>query len=81
MKPKPDPVPTFDYELKKCSCKPGTISWACPFSYANGWHARRDAMLLELDLDKVKASFDAMSTDEKAHLRASAEEYLNGFVP
>ena len=41
---------TLPSERKLCRCPIGGIRSDCPFSYANGWHEQRDAMLLRVEV-------------------------------
>ncbi len=50
---------------KRCSCPvTGGIRGYCPFSYANGWHERRRAILLQSDLGQAAKEVAAMTTDQ-----------------
>jgi hypothetical protein len=45
--------------IRRCKCPLGTILGDCPFSYANGWHARRAEMLLRSEITpRVAASIN-----------------------
>ena len=63
---------------KKCSCRIGFISGDCPFSYDNGWHARKDAMLLEIDLPKVSKHVAKLKPAEVKEAILDRQEYIHG---
>lgn len=60
----------------QCPCRVGSISSLCPFSYSNQWHARRDAMLLQIDLPTVQAKMATLNPQEVEAVRANVVEYL-----
>lgn len=49
--------------MAKCSCNIGYVNADCPFSYSNGWHSRRDAMLLQVSAKLLKKV--ALLTDKQ----------------
>lgn len=59
---------------KGCPCPIGGVNSDCPFSYANGWHSQRDAMLLQVS-DSVFKKMLKLTHKQRAKLRKETEEY------
>jgi hypothetical protein len=55
-------------ERRLCKCPIGNVLATCPFSFSNAWHERRDAVLLQCDLDVAKKRVAQVGSRKYKHL-------------
>ena len=66
-------------KLQLCPCEPGYVHSNCPFSYANGWHSQREAILLQTDpkvLKNFKPTEKMLKTVDRDYLMNDNVEIL-----
>lgn len=69
----PAPIAPRQDDRLLCQCPVGLLLGDCPFSYANGWHERREEMLMRSLITpavaaSVKAARAKLSPDELLQL-------------
>lgn len=60
----------------QCACPLGVIQGDCPYSFANGWHNQRDAILLQINLKQLVFKVLNLTADERAAHVLRVGEYM-----